>query len=156
MKKPKKRDRAYWLKRLRHDHPDFADRFDKGEFPSVRAACIEAGLLRKRSPLMVLKNEWKKASPRERDEFLAWAGRGTKAAPVAAVAPAVLIGSDGLLTEAAIAWIDSRMSAMRLASGDLMRRIGRSHLDGSLGNALQLRSRPDPEMIENVKRILSL
>ena len=37
---------VYLTARLRRDCPDIADRLDAGEFPSVRAAALEAGIVK--------------------------------------------------------------------------------------------------------------
>lgn len=41
---------AYLAGRLRRDRPDIADRLAAGEFPSVRAACREAGIVKDKPP----------------------------------------------------------------------------------------------------------
>lgn len=65
-----KRDSAYWRGRIEREFPKIFKRLEKGELPSVRAAAIEAGLIRERTALMDLRRAWKKASPAERRDFL--------------------------------------------------------------------------------------
>jgi hypothetical protein len=38
------------LRRLARDHPEILDRYEAGEFPSVRAAAREAGIVKDISP----------------------------------------------------------------------------------------------------------
>jgi len=66
-----KRDSEYWKKRLRNEHPDIWAKLERGDVASVRAAAIEAGLIRERTALMDLRRGWKNASAKERKTFLA-------------------------------------------------------------------------------------
>jgi hypothetical protein len=56
--------------RINRDHPEIAERVKAGEFRSIRAAAIVAGIVKVKTPLERLFAEWKKASQEERDEFL--------------------------------------------------------------------------------------
>lgn len=55
--------------RLKRDHPEICARIKAGEFPSIRAAAIAAGILKVKSPLEQLHHWWQKASPLERSDF---------------------------------------------------------------------------------------
>ena len=68
------RDSAYWQGRLEREHPEIAERLRSGEIPSVRAAAIEAGLIRERKPLDDLRRAWAKAARGGRRAFLAEVG----------------------------------------------------------------------------------
>ncbi len=68
------RNSAYWQGRLEREHPEIAERLRSGEIPSVRAAAIEAGLIRERKPLDDLRRAWAKAARGERRAFLAEVG----------------------------------------------------------------------------------
>jgi len=65
------------VKQLRRDHPEIAERLEKGEFKSVAAACRaakgkEPDPPRKTpSPLDLLRKAWSRATPEERRAFLA-------------------------------------------------------------------------------------
>jgi len=65
-----KRDSEYWRTRIEREHPDIWTRLERGEINSVRAAAIEAGLIRDRTPLMDLRRAWRNASIEERKAFL--------------------------------------------------------------------------------------
>ncbi len=68
------RDSNYWQGRLDREHPAIAERLRSGEIPSVRAAAIEAGLIRERTPLADLRRAWARAAQDERQAFLAEVG----------------------------------------------------------------------------------
>ncbi len=68
------RNSAYWQGRLEREHPEIAERLRRREIPSVRAAAIEAGLIRERKPLDDLRRAWTKAAQGERRAFLAEVG----------------------------------------------------------------------------------
>lgn len=51
------------------------DRVKRGEYKSVRAAAIDAGIVKPDTPLVLLKRAWARASQREQKEFIEWTGR---------------------------------------------------------------------------------
>jgi len=55
--------------RLKRHHPDIAERLAAGEFKSVRAAAIAAGIVTPPTPLDRLRTAWRKASADERQQF---------------------------------------------------------------------------------------
>jgi hypothetical protein len=59
---------SYLAARLKRDAPEIAARID--DFPSIRAAALAAGIIRKRTPLELLEAAWRKASEAERAAFL--------------------------------------------------------------------------------------
>jgi hypothetical protein len=63
--------REYWASRLKRDHPDIFKRLEAGEFKSVRAAAIEAGIVKDPTGKQLLNRAWKKAIEVERREFIA-------------------------------------------------------------------------------------
>jgi hypothetical protein len=66
-------NRNYLAARLKRDHPGIVERVKAGEFKSMRAAAIEAGIVKIKSPLEQLIHWWKKASAAERETFKTWA-----------------------------------------------------------------------------------
>lgn len=60
----------YLLRRLAKTAPEFVDRYEAGEFPSVRAAAIAAGIVKVPSVLDKLRTAWRKATPEERQAFI--------------------------------------------------------------------------------------
>ena len=65
----KGRGKTYLAARINRDHPEIAERVKAGEFRSIRAAAIVAGIVKVKTPLERLFAEWKKASQEERAEF---------------------------------------------------------------------------------------
>jgi len=80
----KKRDAAYWRGRLKREHPEIHARLETGDITSVRAAALEAGLIRERTPMMDLRRAWGHASEDARAAFLAEIGAGGQPAAPAA------------------------------------------------------------------------
>jgi len=66
----RKRDNRYFERRLEREHPEIWAAWQAGAFPSLRAACIDAGLIRPRSRMTELTNAWRKATAEEKVAFL--------------------------------------------------------------------------------------
>jgi hypothetical protein len=60
---------GYLLARLARDRPDLLGAFERGEYPSARAAAIAAGIIKPPTPYQVLCRAWEKASGEERHRF---------------------------------------------------------------------------------------
>jgi hypothetical protein len=60
---------AYLAGRLKRDRPDIAAQVEQGKFRSIRAAALEAGIIKEPTPLQLLRRAWAKASPAERRQF---------------------------------------------------------------------------------------
>lgn len=60
----------YLLRRLAKTAPEFVDRYEAGEFPSVRAAAIAAGIVKVPTVIDRLRTAWRKATPEERLAFI--------------------------------------------------------------------------------------
>lgn len=73
-KKPMKRDNAYYLERLRKDHPGVYRDYQAGKYRNISTALVAAGLRKGRSGLDGLKSLWRKASQADRDAFKAYIG----------------------------------------------------------------------------------
>lgn len=67
-------DSTYLTRRLMRDRPDLFERLKAGEFKSVRAAAIEAGIVKVPTVLQQFMRLWKKASPTERQQIQEIAG----------------------------------------------------------------------------------
>ena len=95
----KKRDAAYYQRRLRAEHPSVYADLKAGRILSTRQAAAKAGLVHLPTRLSGLKREWKGATNDERREFGKWMKRrftsGTKPAPKAPKDP--LLDADGYL-----------------------------------------------------------
>lgn len=74
-----KRDNEYIARRLQRDHPQIWHDFQAGKYKTVAEARRAAGLGGQRTRVHELKNAWLKATPEQRDEFLAFLdGEGVK------------------------------------------------------------------------------
>ena len=62
----------YLAARIKRDHPAIAAGIAAGEYPSIRAAAIAAGIVKVPSALETLQRAWKKASSEEQRQFLEW------------------------------------------------------------------------------------
>lgn len=62
----------YLAARIKRDHPQIAAGIAAGEYQSIRAAAIAAGIVRVPSALETLQRAWKKASSEEQRQFLEW------------------------------------------------------------------------------------
>jgi hypothetical protein len=58
------------LRRLARRAPEILYRYERGEFKSVRAAALAAGIIKEKSTLEQLRSVWAKASEGEREMFL--------------------------------------------------------------------------------------
>jgi hypothetical protein len=61
---------TYLAARIKRDHPAIASRVEAGEFRSMRAAAIAAGIVKPKTALQQLQHWWKKANPEQRKAFL--------------------------------------------------------------------------------------
>ena len=61
--------REYLAARLKRDYPAICVRIEAGEFRSIRAAAIAAGIIKTKTPLDELRRWWRKASRLERELF---------------------------------------------------------------------------------------
>lgn len=61
---------SYLAARLKRDHPAIAARVEAGEFKSIRAAAIEAGIVKVPTALDQLRFFWGKATDSERRQFI--------------------------------------------------------------------------------------
>jgi hypothetical protein len=132
----KKRDSAYYEARLKRDFPKIFAEWRAGKFGSVRQAAAAAGLIHLPTRVDALKREWKGATTREKNEFVAWT-KGTKAAPTAP-SPIPIIDAAGHLKPAVIRFINQWTGDKRIKPGKIMKEIGFSNFDYTLSHALRL------------------
>ena len=62
----------YLTARIKRDRPDIAERMQRGEFRSVRAAAIEAGLVARPDPMQQARRAFERLQPEDREEFIQW------------------------------------------------------------------------------------
>jgi hypothetical protein len=152
MSKRKKRDRAYFLKRLKNEHPHIHAELLAGKYLSVREASLKAGLIRQPSRLLALMREWRHASAKEQREFLDWVSGSKPASPTLAS----LVDKDGVLTLEAFKEIDEVRKAKGWGHGDVMEKLGYDKLDGRLGRTTSKARpwRPDKEFLDRLESFI--
>jgi hypothetical protein len=146
----KKRDSAYWRRRLQKEHPAVFDQLKAGRIRSVRQACIRAGLIRQPSALDELKRAWKKASRTERDEFERWSEAGA-----ARRSSAPLVDPNGFLSIGVVKAARERMEKEGLTVGQLSATLGSHRLDPRLGHILRRRWKPQPDLLKALQSWLT-
>jgi len=66
-------DPDYLTARLKRSHGEIYNRWLAGEYRSVRAAAIDAGIVRELTTVEKIKKLWLKMTPEEKEEFQMWA-----------------------------------------------------------------------------------
>ena len=131
-----KRDTAYYLNRLRVEHPTAYSDLKSGKYQTANEAIVASGLRKKRSALGDARQAWGRMTSAEKVLFVRW----LKTAP-GVVTPARILSpatdSERRLLPATRAKLLSVMGHRFLESGDIMREMGLDPLDTSIGNALR-------------------
>jgi hypothetical protein len=128
----KKRDAAYYRKRLKRDHAVIFRALADGRLPSVRQAAAAAGLIHLPTPLDVLKREWKKATASEQAAFDSWRAGLPKAG-----GPPTIADATGKLTPEGAKFLSDWMRPRKIRAGQIMLELGLSNYDWRLDAAIQ-------------------
>lgn len=142
----------YWLGRLSSEHPSLHARVVSGQINSVRAACIQAGLIKQMSPMDILRREWLKASTDEQEEFLAW----VKESSMDRERKDQLVGLGGFLNKRSIARIKFLIATRGQNQADIMEFMGYKRLDRRLGLALKGTWPPTRDFLEKLQEWIDL
>jgi hypothetical protein len=126
----KKRDSAYYKKRLAKDHPALFAEVRAGRL-SVRAASAKAGMVHLPTRLDALKREWKGASESQRDEFREWL-KMDAFKPIAKP----IADSDGRLRSDVKVFLSGRLKSIGWTPGRLLKEIGFKGGDYTLSSAI--------------------
>jgi hypothetical protein len=140
----KKRDSAYYKKRLAKDHPTLFAEVRAGRL-SVRAASAKAGLIRLPTRLDALKREWNKASKSQRDEFDEWLKTGAPKRIAKSIADA-----DGRLRSDVRAFLSHWLKSNKSKPGRIMKQMGLSLYDIRLSMAIFGGHELPPEVISKL------
>jgi hypothetical protein len=151
----RKQDRSnrYYLELLKSKHPAIHADFLAGSYASLRQALMAAGIRKPRGCLQELKNSWRKASAAERQEFIRWIRTGTRHS--ASTSLSVPIAVDGQLAPWAKGRINTIVRKRSLRTGGVMRELGFSPLDASLGRALSRGSRLQATLLTALEKWLT-
>jgi hypothetical protein len=153
--KKKDRSSAYWIIRLRREHPAIYAELRDGRSPSVRTARLRAGLIRLPTALDEVKRAWAKLSPSEIRQFADWhRSRRPSVTPTPAARKAIA-GSDGLLTATVVAFLEKWKAENRLSAGRIMERMGFKRYDYRLSVAIQRKRRLPPDVLVKLERWLA-
>lgn len=129
-----KRDSDYYRSRLKKEFPAIYDDLRAGRIKSVRQAAATAGLIHLPGRVTALKREWKRASPRQRKQFLEWvrsSGVGLK--PTASA----IVDSSGRLKPRVVTVLMDWTKQNRVTPGRIMKDMGFSNFDYRLAQALK-------------------
>ena len=142
-----KRANAYWLKRLKTEHPSVYEDYKAGKFKSVRAARIAAGLFEIPDHLDGLKRHWKRATDAERHEFIAWIPTYAPYVPVS-------VDGDGLLTKASIKTIEAFMHKNGWKPADLSEALGDSRNNMAIKTAMRRGKSVNPKTLIKLNELI--
>lgn len=126
----KKRDSAYYRRRLAKDYPEIFAEVVSGRL-SVRAASAKAGLIRPPTRSKALKREWKGATDAQRVEFLIWLKSGAYkwvGLPIA--------DSEGRLRRDVSDFLLRWVARKGLRPGNIMKELGFSGHDATFASAI--------------------
>jgi hypothetical protein len=157
-RKSQARDNAYYLERLRLEHPAVYGDFLSGKYGTLAAARRAAGSLKSRTRLQELNNAWGKATPAEQAEFMRKVGCVVPAAPAAGLAAPATFSVNGRLEPRAkgiIADIMVRRGLVHSGSfrwGAVLRELGYTSLNPSLGLAMSRGTQiHDPDLVKDLE-----
>jgi hypothetical protein len=144
----KERGSAYYRARLENEHPAICAELDAGKYKSLREACVAAGLRKDDRPIGTALRAWSKATPPERLEILkALIAKATDEGIVprrsvsstakgsSAPRPAYFV--DRRFTPEGKKAYESALVASGMKPVEVLRELGLSHLDPSIGLALK-------------------
>jgi hypothetical protein len=129
----KKRDAAYYKRRLARDYPAIFAEIRPGGL-SVRAASVKARLIHLPTRVDALKREWKKANTAEHREFVLWA-KALEAGAGGAPVPPITDPAGHLLPHAA-RFLAEWVKRNRSKPGRIMKQIGFRVFDWRLAHAI--------------------
>jgi hypothetical protein len=138
-----KRDNQYYLERLKNEHPSiYADYLAK-KFKNAAEAFVKAGLRKPKTPLDALQAAWNKASAADKDTFRVMIGcvSAAPATPSAVGITSPRIGGPtkgmSLLPPSLASEVRAIIARRQITVGTVMRELGKSPLNASLGMSLE-------------------
>ncbi|OLP45459.1 hypothetical protein BJF95_18250 [Rhizobium oryziradicis] len=155
MSKKEKAKKAADLERLRLQFPGTYSDFVAGRIASVRSALKITGIRPERTRVQKLKNSWKKATPKERQEFVNWlTAEGetdlppqTKPSPL----PEAPIANGRYLLPQTIQRMEAIMTARGITPAEVMQDMGFGANDRSLLRAMARKTCLRLKVIEALK-----
>lgn len=155
MSKKEKAKKAADLERLRLQFPGTYSDFVAGRIASVRSALKIAGIRPERSRVQKLKNSWKKATPKERQEFVNWlTAEGETDLPPRtkpSLRPEAPIANGRYLLPQTIQRLEAIMTARGITPAEVMQDMGFGANDRSLLRAMARKTCLRLKVIEALK-----
>lgn len=154
MSKKEKQMKTADAERLRLRCPGVYNDFAAGRIASLRAALEIAGLRPQRTRLQKLQNSWKKAAPKERQDFLGWlAAEGALVlpSPPSSGAASTQIANGRYLLPKTILRLEAIMTAQGKTPADVMQDMGFGANDRSLLRAMARKTCLRLKVIEALK-----
>lgn len=138
-----KRDNQYFLERLKNEHPSIYADYQAKKFKNAAEAFVAAGLRKPKTPLDALQAAWNKASAADKDAFRVMIGcmSAASATPSTVATTSSRIGGPtsgmSLLPPSLASEVRAIIARRQIKVGTVMRELGMSPLNASLGMALE-------------------
>jgi hypothetical protein len=130
-----KRDNAYYLQRLKTVRHDLYLEVQAGRM-SVAAARKIANLGGNRTRLHELRNAWRHATTKQRQDFLTWAGLAPLVVRATTVAPTTAWAADMTMHDWAKRRLEEILSRRSMSYGNLADELGIKRLNASISMAV--------------------
>jgi hypothetical protein len=151
----KKRDAAYYQRRLKAEHPLIYADLKAGRISSTRQAAAKAGLIHLPTRLLGLRREWKGATNKERREFLEWLKSGSAPGVKGKAPTAPLLDAGGYLSRSAADRVWELKRSLRLKKGQMYVQMGLKAHDWRVIRVLQHEDVPPLDVLEAIRAWLA-
>lgn len=151
----KKRDAAYYQRRLKAEHPSIYADLRAGRIASTRQAAAKAELIRLPTRLTALKREWKRAKGKERREFLEWLRTEVASGTNGTSPQESLLDSTGHLKLSAADRVWRQMRSLQLKKSEMYVQMGLKAYDWRVIGVLQRERKPTPQILEAISAWLA-
>jgi hypothetical protein len=151
-----KRDSEYFKRRLRRDYPSAYSSLLAGHYPSVRAAAIDVGLIKRPTRFDALKREWTGATIAEKKRFLVWVKIDiAKSSGVSPKALPDITDANGVLHADVVDFLKNWTRRRRLRPGRIMMQMGFKNLDTRLAESINAPRPLAEEVVQKLKSWLA-
>ncbi len=151
----KKRDAAYYRRRLKAEHPSIYADLTAGRISSTRQAAAKAGLIHLPTRLLGLRREWKGATNKERREFLEWLKSGSAPGVKGKAPKDPLLDAAGYLSRSAADRVWELKRSLRLKKGQMYVQMGLKAYDWRVIGVLKGERVPTSDVLEAIRSWLT-
>lgn len=151
----KKRDAAYYQRRLRAEHPAIFADLKAGRISSTRQAAAKAELIHLPTRLSALKREWRGATKKERRAFVEWARDELAAGVKGRMTKDPLLDADGYLSLSTADRVWRLKERLRLMKGEMYVQMGLKAHDWRVIGVLERKIKPPPVILEAIRTWLA-